>query len=63
MNIEEITDDEVNKAVDKSINGKVPGCDIIPNEISKTGNKVLICRLTALFTTAYGTGRITEEWV
>ena len=62
LNIEEITEDEVKMAVDKSRNGKAPGCDIIPNEIYKTGNKAMICRLTKLFNTAYSTGRIPEEW-
>ena len=62
MNIEEITEDEVKRAVDRSRNGKAPGCDIIPNEIYKTGNKAMICRLTKLFNTAYSTGRIPEEW-
>ena len=38
------------------------GCDIIPNEIYKTGNKAMICRLTKLFNTAYSAGRIPEEW-
>ena len=37
MNIEEITEDEVKRAVDRSRNGKAPGCDIIPNEIYKNG--------------------------
>ena len=62
MNIEEITEDEVKRAVDRSRNGKAPGCDIIPNEIYKTGNKAMVCRLTKLFNTAYSTGRIPEEW-
>ena len=62
LNIEEITEDEVKRAVDRSRNGKAPGCDIIPNEIYKTGNKAMICRLTKLFNTAYSTGRIPEEW-
>ena len=50
------------RAVDRSRNGKAPGCDIIPNEIYKTGNKAMICRLIKLFYTAYSTGRIPEEW-
>ena len=33
MNIKEITEDEVKRAVDRSRNGKAPGCHIIPNEI------------------------------
>ena len=37
MNIEEITEDELKRAVDRSRNGKAPGCDIIPNEIYKNG--------------------------
>ena len=41
---------------------KAPGCDIIPNEIYKTGNKAMICCLTKLFNTAYSTVRIPEEW-
>ena len=45
-----------------SRHGKAPGCDVIPNEIYETGNKEMICRLTKLFNTAYGTGRIPEEW-
>ena len=56
MNIEEITEDEV------KYYRKAPGCDVIPNEIYKTGNKAMICRLTKLFNTAYNTGRIPEEW-
>ena len=51
LNIEEITEDEVKRAVDRSRNGKAPGCDIIPNEIYKTGNKAMVCRLTKLFNT------------
>ena len=50
------------RAVDRSRNGKAPGCDTIPNEIYKTGNKAMICRLTKLFNIAYSTGRIPEEW-
>ena len=50
------------RAVDRSRNGKAPGCDIIPNEIYKTGYKAMVCRLTKLFSTAYSTGRIPEEW-
>ena len=61
LNIEEITEDEVKRAVDRSRNGKAPGCDIIPNEIYKTGDKAMMCRLTKLFNTAYSTGRIREE--
>ena len=48
LNIEEFTEDEVKTAVDRSRNGKAPGCDIIPNEIYKTGNKAMICRLAKL---------------
>ena len=59
-NIEGITEDEVKRAADRSRNGKAPGCDTIPIEIYKTGNKAMICRLTKLFTTAYSTGRIPE---
>ena len=33
LNVEEITEDAVKRAVDRSRNGKAPGCDIIPNEI------------------------------
>ena len=62
LNIEEITEDEVKRAVDRSRNGKAPGCDKIPNEIYKTGNKAMVCRLTKLFNIAYSTGRIPEEW-
>ena len=61
MRIDEITEDEVKRAVDRSRNEKAPECDIIPNEIYKTGNKAMICRLTKLFNTAYSTGRIPEE--
>ena len=43
--------------IDRSRNGKAPGCDIIPNEIYKTENKAMIWRLTM-----YRTGRIPEEW-
>ena len=52
MNIEELTEDDVKRAVDRSRNGKAPVCDVIPNEIYKTGNKAMICRLTKLFNTA-----------
>ena len=62
MNIEEITEDEVKRAVDRSRNGKSPGCDIIPHEIYKTRNKAMICRLTKLFNTAYSIGSIPVEW-
>ena len=34
MNIEEVTQDEVKRAVDRSRNGKAPGCDI-PEEWGK----------------------------
>ena len=62
VDIKEITEDEAKRVADRSRNGKAPGCDINPNEIYKTGNKVMICRLTKLFNTAYSTGRIPEEW-
>ena len=58
LNIEEIIEDEVKRAVDRSRNGKAPECDMIPNEVYKAGNKVMICRLTKLYNTAYSTGRI-----
>ena len=62
MNITEITEDEVKRAVYRIINGKAPGCDIVPNEIYKKENKAMICRLTKMFNTAYSTRRIPEEW-
>ena len=55
MDIEKITEDEVKRAVDRSRNGKAPGCDIIPNEIFKTGNPAMICGVTKRFYTAYST--------
>ena len=55
MTFPENYEDDVKRPVERSINGKAPGCDIIPNEIYKTGNKAMICRLTKLFNTAYST--------
>ena len=37
MNIKEVIEDEAKRAVDRSRNGKGPGCDIIPNEIYQNG--------------------------
>ena len=48
------------RVVDRIINGKAPGCDIILNDYKKTGNKAMVCRLTKLFITSYRTGRIPE---
>ena len=39
MTCPENAEDEVKRAVGR--NGKASGCDIIPNEIYKTGNKAI----------------------
>ena len=33
---------ELKRALDRSRNGKAPECDIIPNEVYTTGNKVMM---------------------
>ena len=53
-----ITEQEVESAVNRSKRGKAPGCDIIPNEVYKAGEHE---RLTAIFNQAYREGCVPTE--
>lgn len=59
---EMINIEEVETAIASLKNGKSPGSDLIPNEILKWGKPLLTTKLSELFTKAYRTGTIPEDW-
>lgn len=62
LNVENITQQEVYKAITELKNRKVPGPDNIPNEMLKYGGPKIEEELTILFQKMISTGEILKEW-
>lgn len=57
-----ISIEEVQKAIKKMANNKSPGIDQIPSEVYKHGGNDIIRWMTAIFNTAWMTGEVPDDW-
>jgi len=57
-----ITEDEVEEAIQRAKNGKSSGTDMITNDIYKWGRPITTSWLTRLFQRVYENGQVPEEW-
>ena len=62
VNLDVILEEEVERAVRVSKNGKAPGTDLICNELYKLGTPLTTSWLTKIFDQAYKSGKVPDEW-